>query len=90
MYNTESECISACNYSTRGGLRWRSPKISEFPALRCAIVAMGGKTYDVYWAEGAAGYHNGSADWLFGVEDMSGPSHLYVDQSNYCACISEL
>ena len=90
LYNTESECISACNYSTRGGLRWRSPKISEFPALRCAIVAMGGKTYDVYWAEGAAGYHNGSADWLFGVEDMSGPSHLYVDQSNYCACISEL
>ena len=90
LYNTERECISACNYSTRGGLRWRSPKISEFPALRCAIVAMGGKTYDVYWAEGAAGYHNGSADWLFGVEDMSGPSHLYVDQSNYCACISEL
>ena len=89
LYNTESECMAACPQSSRGGLKWRYPKASEFNILRCAIVAMGGKTYDVYWADGASGAHSGRADWLFG-DDRSGPSWMYQDSNNYCACVSDL
>ena len=91
QYIGGSSCISSCLYSNRGGLKWRFPSTSELPALRCAITAMGGKTYDVYWVDGGTPDKDGYPTvWLFGYSDWSGPSWMYTDNDNYCACISVL
>ena len=84
------DCQQKCLNSSYGNRTWRYPDIKEINELRCAIVAMGGKTYDVYWMQGGIGGHGSApAKWLFG-EDYSGPSWMYTDSNNYCACISDL
>ena len=84
------DCQQKCLNSNYGNRTWRYPDIKEINELRCAIVAMGGKTYDVYWMQGGIGGHGSApAKWLFG-EDYSGPSWMYTDSNNYCACISDL
>ncbi len=87
-YNSKSSCYSDCAQSSRGGIKWRIPARRDIEALRCAIAAMGGKTYDVYWNSEIWSSTAGGA-WLFG-EDRSGPSWMYSDDDNYCACISDL
>ena len=87
-YNSKSSCYSDCAQSSRGGIKWRIPARRDIEALRCAIAAMGGKTYDVYWNSEIWSSTAGGA-WLFG-EDRSGPSWMYSDNDNYCACISDL
>ena len=87
-YNSQSSCYSDCAQSSRGGIKWRIPARRDIEALRCAIAAMGGKTYDVYWNSEIWSSTAGGA-WLFG-EDRSGPSWMYSDNDNYCTCISDL
>ena len=89
-YMDGSGCKQKCLNSSYGNRVWRYPDIKEINQLRCAIVAMGGKTYDVYWMQGgASGFGTATAQWLFG-EDGSGPSWMSADKNNYCACISDL
>ena len=88
VYNSKSACYKMCNNSSKGGKKWRIPARRDLESLRCAIIAMGGKTYDVYWNSEVYSYSAGGA-WLCG-EDRSGPSYLYEDSNNYCVCISDL
>ena len=89
-YMDGTDCIQKCKYSKHGSKTWRYPDIKEINKLRCAIVAMGGKTNDVYWMQGGIGVNaDVTAQWLF-REDYSGPSWMYQDINNYCACISDL
>lgn len=87
-YNSESRCYNDCAQSTRGGRSWRIPARRDLASLRCAIKAIGGQSNDVYWNSEVYSSTEGGA-WLFD-EDRSGPSWMYNDSNNYCACISDL
>ncbi len=97
LYTTTSECNRQCLQSNRGGLSWHYPYYKDLDALRCAIKAISGDVSDVYWTQ------DRGQQWLFGshyYDDLTGMCgdendhscypERYRDDSNYCACVSEL
>lgn len=84
-YMSRSACVSSCYSSTTAGRSWRITSSSELTKFRCAITALGAPTYDTYWYQESSDV----GQWLL-EEDRSGPSSLYQDHDNYCACVTDV